>query len=86
MAFENHYAYSDKDVGWQGGLMEPKPASKPAPKTQSQRMRWCESRGVRFRLHYLFGWRVYYRRRCIQDSGTLLGGISLAEAYIREEL
>ena len=78
----NHFAYADKDVGWQGGLREPKPA----PKTQSQRMRWCESRGVRFRLNYLFGWQVFLGKRCIQDSGTLLGGISLAEAYIKQGL
>lgn len=77
----NHYAYADKDVVWQGGLVE---AVEPAPKTQSQRMRWCERRGARFRLNYRFGWQVFLRRRCIQDSGTLLGGISLAEAHIRQ--
>ena len=80
----NHYAYADKDIAWQGGLIAPKP--EPAPKTQSQRMRWCERNGARFRLNYSFGWQVFLRRRCIQDGGTLLGGISLAEAYIKQGL
>ena len=90
----NHFAYSDKDIGWQGGWMEASP--KPKPKSMnskirkrmsiSQRMKWCERRGVRFRLNYNFGWQAFYKGRCIQDSGRQMDAITFAEACIDQGL